>query len=98
MSGLMHALWEPLLHDLNDTKFVSNEGYKYEIAKGNHRWNQPLGKKLLILDVDTRVDEGAGAMMNKSRLNPKEMVGRTGGMMNHYLYGMSPQSTVKNHY
>ncbi|KAL2673878.1 hypothetical protein Neosp_012322 [[Neocosmospora] mangrovei] len=88
MSGLMHALWKPFLHDLNETKFVSKEGYNYEIAKDNYRWTKPLGKKLLILDVDTRIDEGAGAMMNTSKLNPKEMVGRTGGMMNHYLYAM----------
>ncbi|CAF3599227.1 unnamed protein product [Fusarium graminearum] len=84
---LMHHLWKPFIHDLNATQFISKEGYKYKINSSNHRW-PPLGKKLLILDVDTRLDTGAGAMMNKSAMNAEEMTGRTGGMMNHYLYAM----------
>jgi hypothetical protein len=85
---LMHYLWKPFLHDINATHFLSKEGYRYKINKNNYRWS-PLKKKLLILDVDTRLDTGAGAMMNKSPLNATEMTGRTAGMMNHYLYGMS---------
>lgn len=88
---LMHHLWKPFLHDLNATEFLSKEGYSYKINKNNQRW-PPLKKKLLILDVDTRLDTGAGAMMNKTSLNANEMTGRTAGMMNHYLYGMSSPS------
>jgi hypothetical protein len=85
---LMHHLWKPFLHELNDTQFISKEGYKYKIDSDNYKW-RPLKKKLLILDVDTRLDKGAGAMMNTSSpLNADEMTGRTAGMMNHYLYGM----------
>jgi len=83
---LMHHLWKPFLHDINATNFISKEGYHYKINKKNQRW-APQKKKLLILDVDTRLDTGAGAMMNKSPLKAEEMTGRTGGMMNHYLYG-----------
>ncbi|KAG5657640.1 hypothetical protein KAF25_007673 [Fusarium avenaceum] len=85
---LMHYLWEPFLHNLNATHFISKEGYKYSIDKGNHRWSKPLKKKLLILDVDTRLDTGAGAMMDRSPMNTSAMTGRTAGMMNHYLYAM----------
>ncbi|KAM0347341.1 hypothetical protein ACHAPU_004861 [Fusarium lateritium] len=85
---LMHHLWKPFLHEINNTHFLTNEGYQYETPKNAHRWEKPLRKKLLILDVDTRIDDGPGGMMNQSTLNPKEMTGRTGGMMNHYLYGI----------
>ena len=82
----MHHIWKPFLHDINATNFISKEGYHYKINKNNKRW-APQKKKLLILDVDTRIDTGAGAMMNKTPLKAEEMTGRTGGMMNHYLYG-----------
>ncbi|KAJ3528891.1 hypothetical protein NM208_g10003 [Fusarium decemcellulare] len=85
---LMHHLWRPFIHDINETTFVTKDGKTFEIGNDSYRWTQPLGKKLLILDVDSRLDQGPGAMMNKSTLSPKEMTGRTGGMMNHYLYAM----------
>ncbi|RGP69004.1 hypothetical protein FSPOR_4981 [Fusarium sporotrichioides] len=86
-SQLMHDLWKPFLHNINATHFVTKEGYHYTIEESNYRWLSPLKKKLLILDVDTRLDKGAGALMNKSPLNPGELTGRSAGMMNHYLYG-----------
>ncbi|KAF5679408.1 hypothetical protein FHETE_825 [Fusarium heterosporum] len=85
---LMHYFWKPFLHEINNTNFVSDEGYKYETPKDARHWTKPLRKKLLILDVDTREDNGPGGMMNQSTLSPKEMTGRAGGMMNHYLYAM----------
>ncbi|KAI8682251.1 hypothetical protein NCS55_00480400 [Fusarium keratoplasticum] len=85
---LMHDLWTPFIHDINTTHFLTKEGYHYNIPHGTHHWQEPSGKKLLILDVDTRLDTGPGAMMNESSLNSNEMTGRTAGMMNHYLYAM----------
>lgn len=84
----MHDLWKPFLLGINATSFYTDEGYIYEVPKENENWAKPLGKKLLILDVDTRLDKGPGAVMNDSALDYKEMKGRTGGIMNHYLYGM----------
>ncbi|EWY80858.1 hypothetical protein FOYG_16775 [Fusarium oxysporum NRRL 32931] len=85
---LMHHLWKPFIHELNATNFVSNEGYEYKIGKGNHRWLKPMKKKLLILDVDTRLDTGDDSMMNPKGLKADKMSGRTAGMMSHYLYAM----------
>ncbi|KAF4496310.1 hypothetical protein FAGAP_7566 [Fusarium agapanthi] len=87
-SNLMHDLWKPFLLDINATSFYTDEGYLYEVPKENENWAKPLGKKLLILDVDTRLDKGPGAMLNDSALDYKQMKGRTGGIMNHYLYAM----------
>jgi hypothetical protein len=85
---IMQQLWKPLLHELNATHFITKEGHRYTIEESNYRWESPLKKKLLILDVDTRLDRGAGAVTNKSPLSPSELTGRSGGMMNHYLYGI----------
>ncbi|KAL6406784.1 hypothetical protein AUP68_09590 [Ilyonectria robusta] len=72
---------------MNDTHFVTDEGYRYDLPEGVHRWSG-LGKKLLILDVDTRMEEKDGDLMNTHPMNYKNMTGRTGGWMNHQLYGM----------
>jgi hypothetical protein len=86
MPTLIQALWKPSLHKLNDTVFHTDEGYEYEIP-AEKKWAEPLGKKLLILDVDTRIHTDTGDMMNDNPLFYKNMTGRTGGWMNHYLYG-----------
>ncbi|KAF4978637.1 hypothetical protein FZEAL_5040 [Fusarium zealandicum] len=85
---LMQYLWTPYLHSLDNPEFITKEGYNYTLSNETHRWTDPLGKRLLILDVDTRLDDGPGSMMNESFLDSKTMTGRTGGMMNHYLYAM----------
>lgn len=85
----MHHLWKPFLHDINATHFLTKEGYYYETPKDAHRWSQPLRKKLLILDIDTRPDTGPGGMMNQLTLISKEITERTAGMMNYYLYGIT---------
>ncbi|KAF7556432.1 hypothetical protein G7Z17_g1406 [Cylindrodendrum hubeiense] len=85
---LVQQLWKPTLHPMNDTHFVSDEGYRYDIPKDAHRWSKPLGKKLLILDVDTRMNDGPGDLMNQNPLDHKNMTGRTGGWLDHQLYAM----------
>ncbi|KAH8686409.1 hypothetical protein BGZ61DRAFT_454437 [Ilyonectria robusta] len=85
--GLIAQLWKPTLHPMNDTHFVTDEGYRYDLPEGVHRWSG-LGKKLLILDVDTRMEEKDGDLMNTHPMNYKNMTGRTGGWMNHQLYAM----------
>ncbi|KAH7126034.1 hypothetical protein EDB81DRAFT_889745 [Dactylonectria macrodidyma] len=85
---LVSQLWRPSLHSLNDTQFVSDEGYHYDIPDDAHRWTEPLGKKVLILDVDTRVTGGDGDLMNDNPMDYRNMTGRTGGWMNHYLYAL----------
>ncbi|KAI5456017.1 hypothetical protein BGZ63DRAFT_368002 [Mariannaea sp. PMI_226] len=88
MPDLIQALWKPSLHDLNATTFTTDEGYEYEVLEANRRWNEPLGKKLIILDVDTRIHTNTGDLMNTDPLYYKNLTGRTGGWMNHYLYAM----------
>lgn len=84
---LFADLWKPYLHKLNDTNFVTDEGYTYRLAEGAQRFSTGLGKKLLILDVDTRLDLEQGSMFSDQPLHFNNMTGRSGGQMNHYMYG-----------
>lgn len=88
MSYLTKHLWTPYLHNLNSNSFVADNGEKYEIPSGAHRWTKPLGKKLIILDVDSRPNTNTGEMLNSEKPDLLKITGRTAGFMNHYLYGM----------
>lgn len=46
-----------------------------------------MGKRLIIIDVDTRIDDQEGGLLNETPLNKENMSGRTGGVLNHFLYG-----------
>jgi len=48
-------------------------------------WTNPLGKKLCIIDVDTRPLNEAGQLMNQD-FNWQTSEGVSVGMLNHYLY------------
>lgn len=49
-------------------------------------WTNPLGKKLCIVDIDTRPLNETGQLMN-DEFNWETMEGVSIGMLNHYLYG-----------
>lgn len=87
MSQLVPYLWKPYLHRINSTTFTTRRGLQYQIPEGAQRWTQPLGKKLLILDVDTRPNDGPGGLLNDTKLDVANVTGRTAGLMNHYMYG-----------
>lgn len=86
MTELLPELWRDRMHDLNNLTFVVEDGANFTIKPENHRW-EPQGKKVLIIDVDSRLDLSWGAMLNKARPSRKLMKGRTGGILNHFLYG-----------
>lgn len=61
--------------------------------EGKPVWDKPLGKKILIVDIDTRVPDGKNEILNKNRMDWENM-GISGGgqlvsngIMDHYMYG-----------
>ncbi|KAL7941448.1 hypothetical protein V8C42DRAFT_335167 [Trichoderma barbatum] len=88
MSYLAKHLWRPYLHNIASKSFVANNGEQYKIPSGAHRWTQPLGKKLIILDVDSRPNTNTGEILNSEKPDRTKITGRTAGFMNHYLYSL----------
>lgn len=88
MTAIVQEMFSSSMHDLNNTSFVVEDGTKFEIAPDAHRWEK-LGKKVLIIDVDSRLDLDTGAMLNQWSPKKESMKGRTGGILNHFLYGKS---------
>jgi hypothetical protein len=76
------------IHDLENDKFVNDKGNLYEIVPDvKYRWPQ-LKEKIMIMDIDTRLDVGQGGMMNEKAGSESTMLARTGGYLNHMLYAM----------
>jgi hypothetical protein len=76
-------MWRPYIHDADIANYTTKFGRNYTIDESRRVWDRPLGKDVLILDVDTRLDDpGRGSIMQK--LTP-----RLAGRLNHYIYGSS---------
>ncbi|KAK2671214.1 Nucleotide-diphospho-sugar transferase [Fusarium oxysporum f. sp. vasinfectum] len=69
--------------------FVTDKGERFEVPIGQVRWKKPLGKRVVIVDTDTRLDgKTKNTMLNECPLDFTTLPGRTGGHLNHYIYAM----------
>jgi hypothetical protein len=82
---LIPNIWKPFLHDIDDLYLITDRGKEYNISEANYRIERG-SKKVLIIDVDSRLDLSEGAILNPDPVNAKTMKGRTGGILNHFLY------------
>jgi hypothetical protein len=67
-------------------RFVSPAGKVYSL-KEQPRFTEPLGKDLLILDVETRSLDGNGQILNGRPLNLDDATFDTMSRLDHYMYG-----------
>lgn len=89
---LMVELWKPLVHPITERVFVTDKGERFEVPIDQVRWKKPLGKRVVIVDTDTRLDgKTENTMLNECPLDFTTLPGRTGGHLNHYIYGTSCQ-------
>lgn len=83
-------LYEPIIQPIHET-YVDPNLRVWDLPKSSH-WHRSLGKKVLVVDTDTRIPEGDNELwsdkgLNWETMNPKEgakMVSMA--FMNHYLY------------
>lgn len=66
--------------------FIGENEVEYKIAQNPPRFTKSLGRKVLLLDVDTRAFNGEGGMMNE-HIDYHALSPHTAGMLSHYLYG-----------
>jgi hypothetical protein len=76
----------PITADYND---VSGTVYK---LPAHPPWTKSLGKRILMVDIDTRLPDKENEIMGKKTIDweKHESLGGglvTNGIMNHYLYG-----------
>lgn len=86
MNTVIKALYEPILHPVDAANFTDEDGDVYKLP-GTPRFRSKLGKKVLVLDIDSRPLTGAGQVMNQE-LKWKGMRPLSAGMLSHYTYAM----------
>jgi hypothetical protein len=88
MPTMIKALYGPILHPVDAANFTDEDGDVYRLH-GSPKFTQKLGKRVLILDIDSRSLTGEGQLMN-SDLKWKGMRPLSAGMLSHYMFGTSP--------
>jgi hypothetical protein len=91
MATVVKALYGPILHPVDAANFTDEDGDVYKL-QGEPRFKQKLGKKVLILDIDSRPLTGDGQLMNEE-LKWKGMRPLSAGMLSHYMFGMRARLT-----
>lgn len=86
MATVIKALYGPILHPVDAMNFTDEDGEMHRLP-GEPRFKQKLGKKVLILDIDSRPLTGEGQLMNQE-LKWKGMRPLSAGMLSHYMFGM----------
>ena len=88
MATIIKALYGPVLHPIDAANFTDEDGDVYRLA-GEPRFKSKLGKKVLVLDIDSRPLTDEGQLMN-DHLKWKGMRSLSAGMLGHYMFGMLP--------
>ncbi|KAF2103270.1 hypothetical protein NA57DRAFT_63856 [Rhizodiscina lignyota] len=83
---LVRTLYKPT-QAIDGTTFRDYAGTEWGI-QGEPLWTKPLGKRLCIIDIDTRPLDKEGEIMDENPLNWDKTHPLAAGMLNHYMYAM----------
>ncbi|KAF2194921.1 hypothetical protein K469DRAFT_383 [Zopfia rhizophila CBS 207.26] len=86
MTQVIKALYKPILHPVDAANFTDEDGDVYRLS-GEPRFKEKLGKRVLILDIDSRSLTDEGQIMNQE-LKWKGMRPLSAGMLSHYMFAM----------
>lgn len=89
------AVFKTIKIDSTQHSYRDSKGKYFSGAHGNEStWTQPLGKKVLIVDIDTRVPTGDHQILDPGKKIDWETLQSSGtglvsyAITNHYLYAM----------
>jgi hypothetical protein len=84
---IVKQLWAPIKVPITASKFVDMEGVAHKLPNDKPIWNKPFGKRLVIMDTDTRPMDKEGELLQPGKVAWDKMKHLSAGMMGHYLYG-----------
>jgi hypothetical protein len=83
---IFRALYAPLIPAIDAPSFTTNDGFTFDLTQ-RPVWTEALGRRLCIVDIDTRPLDGQDQVKGPDILNWNHADYLSAGMMNHYLYG-----------
>ncbi|KAH8878915.1 hypothetical protein GQ53DRAFT_756349 [Thozetella sp. PMI_491] len=87
-SGLavqLAALFQPLKLAVDAPVWTDSDGAEFKITQ-TPTWTKPLGKRLCLIDIDTRPLNGTNEILDNGHFNWTEHATTSAGMLGHYLY------------
>ncbi|OKL57913.1 hypothetical protein UA08_06441 [Talaromyces atroroseus] len=81
---LIPQIYKPFIHPITAESFIGDNNVEYKLTQPP-RFTKPLGRNVLLLDVDTRSLDGEGGMM-RDEIDYHALTPHTAGMLGHYLY------------
>src|SRR5690242_20786937 len=94
-------LYDSIRTNVSAPTYRDPSGQVYKINEHGPWWKKPMRNEILIVDIDTRVPDGANELWNEERMDWAKMSAKKdGGMvsasfMNHFLYCEPPVHTNK---
>ncbi|KAF2812312.1 uncharacterized protein BDZ99DRAFT_518166 [Mytilinidion resinicola] len=85
MDEVLRLIYGPMLQPITAANFTDEDGDVYQLP-GPPRFTKPLGKRVLILDIDSRPLDGPGQIMNKDKMEWHDARSLTAGMLSHYMF------------
>lgn len=85
---LLARLMKPVIHGMTEKEYKASNGKTYHLPDGEQIWTEPLGNKVLILDVDSRYEDGEGTIFNETTLHRNGVQKRAAGRLSHMVYAM----------
>ncbi|KAF2423575.1 hypothetical protein EJ08DRAFT_444622 [Tothia fuscella] len=87
LPDIIKALYKPLVTPVAASSFVDRHGRKHELP-GDPVWIRSLGRRLCIVDIDTRPLDEENMIMNPAQMNWDNFQPVSAGMLNHYMYAL----------
>lgn len=87
LPDILRALWQPLVLPITEPRFVTLDGTEKLLPPPEELiWHKPLGKRICILDVDTRELSGEGSIFTDRLPSFDKLGSPSAGFLSHYLY------------
>ena len=87
VQALIRAMWAPLVLPVTAPSFTTLDGTEKKLPPAAELIHtEPLGKRVCILDVDTRPLDGTGDIFSPEPLLYHSIEPRSAGFLSHYLF------------
>lgn len=104
-ADLVSELYEPIKLPVTAESFVDQRGNRLDNG-GRKYWKKPLGKDILIVDIDTRLPSGTNDVFNGTKMDWEAVQASGSGLLtvshvNHFFYCKpccpDPHSVLRGH-
>lgn len=93
-SVLLREFYATIKPAVTQASVTVANGNAYTIA-GDALWTKPLGKEVLILDMDTRDLHGENQILNDEPVGWENLEQGSSGLLNHYMYCRLPYAKTR---